>query len=157
MRIVVERQVTLVRLVAVAWATVGVFVAIALALALGLQELLKSVQFMLLVGIGATACIAAAGWCGGRSASIFSSGSSVSAGFRGACIAVVALECGSLAGGIASLIRAIGGPFRLGNPLTYILGPAFWVSLYGLLPALVLGVAFGLVARRVIRRTSAAP
>ena len=131
------------------------FGALGLVLAWGLLTILggSSVipRFPLSVTIGAATVLLVASWLGGQFASRPARSSSWAPAF-GAFTAVVALELGVLLGSIPELLADLRtGSTGLGAAVfDFVVKPLYWVSLFGLLPAILLGLFFGVVLRGVL-------
>jgi hypothetical protein len=103
------------------------------------------------VALGATTTVIVSWWLGGEVETPVASGTFMRAARLGTAVAVAALELGVLARSVSRLLvhRDI-QQFGLGPALfDYMAKPIYWVSVVGLIPAVVLGVCLGITLRRL--------
>jgi len=125
----------------------------ALALLAVLRETALIGRFPGAIALGATTMLIASRGLGGNIEAPVARGTLMRAAGLGTAVAVAALELGVLAGSVSRLwvhgdIQRLG----LGPALfDYMAKPIYWVSLFGLVPTVVLGVCFGITLRSALQ------
>jgi hypothetical protein len=143
--------------VATWFALAGLGLGAALLFAMGMQELLA--WFPISIAAGSVAALCLARWLAG----VYSPHLQRAALFQAALLGVVvALGCvigGTLTGALVQIgIDWAQGRIVLSTPasvLEALLGPLLWVLYVGLVPAVLLGCAFGVLVRRKGRQVNA--
>jgi hypothetical protein len=122
---------------------VGLAMAGGIVAALGAGSVIS--DFPVGVATGAAATLAASWWLGGRVRPRLQAASLARAVALGASVAVTTLQIGILSGSLPQLFfDADVERWGLGTELlAYIVKPLYWMNLFGLVPAIVLGAFFG--------------
>jgi hypothetical protein len=126
-----------------------VFGALGLAMAGGIVAALVGgrviSEFPVGVATGAAATLAASRWLGGRVQPRLEAASLARAVGLGASVAFATLQIGILSGSLPQLfLDANVERWGLGTELfDYLFKPLYWMNLFGLVPAVVLGAFFG--------------
>lgn len=126
-----------------AFGALGLTVASGIVAALGAGSVIR--DFPVGVATGAAATLAASWWLGGRVQQRLEAASLARAVALGASVAVATLQIGILLGSLPQLfVEADVERWGLGAELfNYIVKPLYWMNLFGLVPAVVLGAFFG--------------
>jgi hypothetical protein len=132
-------------------AAVGFLVAASPWLVVGWGNLTEF-EFLRAIAIGCLATLAVARTAAAQLAPWFARTSRSVAGLLGAAVAVTAVEVGTVAG---SLPQFVGDDWSFGvgqSAFDYLVKPLIWISIVGLVPALIIGVSSGVLLRRALRR-----
>jgi hypothetical protein len=126
------------------FACIGLLLALVVLVFLGGTSLISRFSINLALGAATTLLVA---WSLGALWAPSSRPSLGKATLFGAFVAVAALELGVVAGSVPGLITSQEiGRSGLGTALfDFVVKPAYWVNLFGLVPAIVLGALFGIV------------
>lgn len=134
----------------------GTGLALAICLLALMQVLPLIARFPFSVVVGAVACLLTAWGSGFIVAPRVADGSNVRASLLGSAVAVISLELGTLMGSLPLFIVNRDAPFGFESAVFYyIIDPIYWLSVYGAVPALLLGMCYGVVVRTVLRKQNA--